>query len=459
MGVPPPPKYRTEFYTQFLDHFNFEAVPTTYQQRYLIADEYWGKGPKYPNGCRGPVFFYTGNEAPVTDYYTASGLFTQVLAPKYGGLLVFAEHRYFGESMPFGNSSFDKGKIGFCSTDQALADYATLLTDLLASLNATSCPVIAFGGSYGGMLTAWFRMKYPNIVMGGLAASAPFAFYDTGVSPYIFTETATATFGAAKERCDSTLASALKLMNSLSRTQAGRDRIAKSFKLCNVSTSSPLSLAGAQAVIGWVESGLVGMAMLDYPYSTDYGISLPGWPVNKTCERLLSGIDDPVDAIAYAIGTFYNNTGAWQCYDVNKDVPDWGTCCGWAYLACSDTYMPYGQAGLFLPSAYSLADDIAACRSEFQVQLRPLWPKAHWGGFSSFYAGSNIIFSNGLLDPWHTSGVLHNVSDTVVAIVIPESAHHFDLRGPHPDDPVFVQHAREQEDRIIGGWIHDYFYV
>lgn len=58
-------------------------------------------------------------------------------------------------------------QFGYLTAEQALADFAQLIFDFkCANSQFANVPVISFGGSYGGMLTAWFRQKYPNIVAG-----------------------------------------------------------------------------------------------------------------------------------------------------------------------------------------------------------------------------------------------------------------------------------------------------
>jgi lysosomal Pro-X carboxypeptidase len=60
-------------------------------------------------------------------------------------------HRYYGESLPFGNRSYESPeKLGYLTSTQALADYALLITSLKRNLSAVDSPVVVFGGSYGG---------------------------------------------------------------------------------------------------------------------------------------------------------------------------------------------------------------------------------------------------------------------------------------------------------------------
>ncbi|VDP81731.1 unnamed protein product [Echinostoma caproni] len=61
----------------------------------------------------------------------------------------------------------DSKHFGYLTAEQAMADYASLISNLTASYaDFQSSAVIAIGGSYGGMLAAWMRMKYPNLVHG-----------------------------------------------------------------------------------------------------------------------------------------------------------------------------------------------------------------------------------------------------------------------------------------------------
>lgn len=43
-------------------------------------------------------------------------------------------------------------------------DYQKLIMMIKNNTQYKYSPVIAFGGSYGGMLAAWFRMKFPHII-------------------------------------------------------------------------------------------------------------------------------------------------------------------------------------------------------------------------------------------------------------------------------------------------------
>lgn len=54
----------------------------------------------------------------------------------------------------------------------------------------TNSPVIAFGGSYGGMLAAWMRMKYPNYIQGAIASSAPILWFKGVIDPNAYTKIA-----------------------------------------------------------------------------------------------------------------------------------------------------------------------------------------------------------------------------------------------------------------------------
>ncbi|KAL1416914.1 hypothetical protein MTO96_027409 [Rhipicephalus appendiculatus] len=140
-----------------LDHFAFHNNKT-FEMRYVMADQYWDHDG-------GPIFFYTGNEDEVENFITNTGIMWE-WAPEFNALVVFAEHRFYGQSLPFGNKSYESPHhLGYLTSEQALADYADLILHLKYTLpGAEKSAVVAFGGSYGGMLAAWFRVKYPHIV-------------------------------------------------------------------------------------------------------------------------------------------------------------------------------------------------------------------------------------------------------------------------------------------------------
>ncbi|KAM9733837.1 lysosomal Pro-X carboxypeptidase [Menidia menidia] len=444
----PPISYKTFYFDQQIDHFGF-LEDGTFKQRYLVADKHWQK----PDG---PILFYTGNEGDITWFCNNTGFMWET-AEELGAMLVFAEHRYYGESLPFGQDSYSDSKhLNYLSSEQALADFAVLIQSLKRTLpGATHSPVIAVGGSYGGMLSAWFRMKYPHIVIGALASSAPILQFPGLVPCGDFYKVVTQDFGRSGPNCDVNIRKSWKAITNVSSTASGLQWLSEQFSLC-----SPLKTTTDVAIFkSWLQETWVNLAMVDYPYEANFLQPLPRWPIQAVCKYL--GFDSSVSdhqllrGVSEAAKVYYNYTGSSACLNTSQTATSSLGALGWTYQACTEMVMPMctdGVQDMFEPEEWNFQAFSDECNALFGVRPRADWAVAVYGG-KEITSHSNIIFSNGGLDPWSAGGVKSNYNNSLVSIQIPDGAHHLDLRYSNDLDPPSVRAARGIEVALFKEWI------
>eukprot|EP00301_Raphidiophrys_heterophryoidea_P018504 c34_g1_i1.p1 GENE.c34_g1_i1~~c34_g1_i1.p1 ORF type:complete len:505 (-),score=128.97 c34_g1_i1:85-1554(-) len=449
--VPTPKVYSFE---QTTDHFNLYSQPSTFPQRVLVHD-----GDYIPGG---PMIFYCGNEGDIWSFYNNTGWAFDV-APTFGALVVFAEHRYYGQTLPQGQSSFQGSNIGLLSIEQALADFALVVPWAKQKFGASDMKVIAIGGSYGGMLAAWFRIKYPHIADMALAASAPLRIVSGKVDRYAFFQAVTQTFAQADENCPSTARSAFsELIALVNSGPEGLDKVKTLFNLCNPITNDQI-----EHLILWTVNSFTNLAMMDYPYPTDFLAPLPGFPVKTACQLLMNATT-LLEGLRDASTLFYGNS---SCNDIYQEFVECAdqTGCGlgndgtaWDYQSCAEIiHYPSTNnvTDMFPPRNWTAQDLVDHCQATFSIQPRPTWLQTWFGGDAIANTTSHIIFSNGLLDPWASGGYLQDLSETLVTVIIPEGAHHLDLRGSDVNDPESVIVARQKEVSILKQWLAELNHV
>ena len=212
-----PRTYELRWFDQPVDHFNLlQPVDPqtrrrrTFKQRLLFHNASYG-------GAGSPVIFYTGAEGSGVDaIWDHSGWIIEQLAANLSALVVFAEHRFFGASMPFGdaacalyptfNASCDSSfwpnatRLGLLSEEQALQDFAMVAHGLREELDGGwESPFITVGGSLAGEISTWFRIRYPHLIDMALAASAPILGYPGLSDPDGWYRVVTEAFGSVCE--------------------------------------------------------------------------------------------------------------------------------------------------------------------------------------------------------------------------------------------------------------------
>nr|ACF82763.1 unknown [Zea mays] len=300
------------------------------------------------------------------------------------------------------------------------------------------------------------RLKYPHIAIGALASSAPILQFEDIVPSTIFYDLVSDDFRRESLSCFLTIKDSWKELDDQANEQDGLLKLSKTFHLCQtLKTSGDLS--------DWLSSAYSYLAMVDYPLPSEFLMPLPANPIKEVCRNIDSQPKGTgtLERIYAGVNVYYNYTGTVDCFDLNDDPHGMG---GWDWQACTEMVMPMSyseQRSMYPPYKFDYASYAEDCIKSYGVRPRPKWITTEFGGHNITKVlenfGSNIIFFNGLLDPWSGGGVLKNISESVVAIVAPLGAHHIDLRPATPDDPDWLVALRESELEIISGWLWDYY--
>lgn len=464
------PSYETKFFNQRVDHFSARLPPSnnyTWSQRYLVNDTFFDPD----TGC---IFFYNGNESPVTLYAEHTGLIWEN-AKVHKALIVFAEHRYYGASWPLQTQAASLAHMEYLSSQQALADYASLIHSVRLEMGiGSSIPLIAFGGSYGGVLSAMFRAAYPGSVDGAIASSAPLRAFPGQVPAWdsanyyaVITNAATSA-GGSPDACAANMRNLWAPFFADSKTPEGLTKLSASFSTCTPlgSEDDALSLAG------WIRGTWDTMAMGSYPYPSNYltgggDVYLPAYPLRVACSAL-STLQPPQNlyaAVATAMQVLNNATPV-ACNDIppnpfsHPELPydgiwDWQQCT--EFQPDSEWFTSNGVTDMFFPSPYNLTFLLSHCQQAWGVVAPDLDFMTIRHALPSFHGASRILFTNGLLDSWSGGGLTDSPAPErdLIVMNISDSGHHLDLFFTNPADPPSVTNARLVEMAYVTKWVEE----
>ena len=420
---------KTNYFNQLVDHKR--PALGFFSQRYYLDDQ-------YATSSDAPVFFYICGES-VCRPQALSGEIRE-MAKKYHARLIALEHRYYGESLP--RPSFSTSDLQYLTTDLALKDLAVFQQAMSESHHWTG-KWVTFGGSYPGSLSAYYRLRYPELAVGALASSAPvqakdnFEEYDAHVTK------------VAGPRCAEQMREAYREIEAAVTDSSRMTQIKRSFGVEALKDNTDFLFFVAD----------IGSAAVQYGYKQKFcnmlaegSSSLAGFADFSQYLYQAWGIENPMSLAMQ--GAESENPG---------DYADGLGMRQWYYQSCTE--YGYWQGAHHDPEKSTRSSWVStdyfheACHRLFGIDV----PANTESINERFYqplqneSASRIFFTNGSNDPWSllslsaTNGNASNANLTYYTI--DGAAHCGDLHASRENDSAALKRARQQLSGLLSAWL------
>ncbi|ULT93956.1 hypothetical protein L3Y34_003452 [Caenorhabditis briggsae] len=451
-----PPGFETGTFYQRQDHFNNQN-PVHFQQKFYKNSQWAQPG--------GPNFLMIGGEGPEGPGWVLNEQLTWIqYAKKYGATVYILEHRFYGDSkIDINNSNFY-----LLHSLQMLYD----LAEFIKAVNINSpapAPWITFGGSYSGALSAWMREVFPELVIGAVASSGP-VFAKTDFYEYLMV--VEKSIRAYDKTCADRIQSGFNTMRTMFLTKEGRQTLSDLFQLKpafgeNVTDTDQ----------HYFFSNIYGNFQGAVQYSGDNaGAYANGYGIADMCKIMTNDSNIPLNNIVQFnefMTVFYNDGDAYSGLDNNyQDYidymqnaqifgPEYGAGLLWTWQTCNEFgYFQSADSGNGIfgsPTPVNMY--VQMCMDIFNAyEQRNTIDTAI--GYTNYvygerfhYRGTNVVFPNGNVDPWHALGLYYPTDKSVVSYLINGTAHCADMYPARDADVPGLKVARDLIDTNIAIWL------
>eukprot|EP00026_Physarum_polycephalum_P004162 Phypoly_transcript_04179.p1 GENE.Phypoly_transcript_04179~~Phypoly_transcript_04179.p1 ORF type:complete len:467 (+),score=81.11 Phypoly_transcript_04179:799-2199(+) len=416
-------------FNQLVDHFD-SANTNTWAQRYTVNTTFYTTG--------GPTFIFLAGEAPM-EFFGFQEVQALKWAAEFGANYISLEHRFYGYSIP--TKDFSTPNLKYLTSQQALADAANFITSIQKTNGENfQGKWVVFGCSYSGALSAWFRAKYPDLVVASVAPSGPVEALLNFTGYYgQFSE-------SASPDCVSAAAKATNEVSQLMQSTTGRETLAKYFNACD-------------HTIAEEDSYYFLYSITDALGSADQMNNPPDWGLNATCNTLTSS-DDYVQNW----GTIFIQESGPTCTDFRESTfirqtqdPSikasqdgnrawtWQTCVEFGFFSSS-----YPGTSVFFPTL-DVEHQVKWCEQIYGIKgMTPniTYTNSYYGG-KNVTGGTNIMFTNGDLDPWHLLSINEDFANGDVLAATYEAGHCGSMIEATSVDPPSLTAARTRVTQFL----------